>query len=108
MKTFTALSIALLAATQGASAQSSAAVSTVVCSACVPVSSTPDIVTRSPVPTTPCTAPSLITVAATGGAVPGANSTASLPPPVAAANAMTMFAGATGLFAFAIGAALFA
>lgn len=37
-------------------------VSTVLCPACSPASSTPDIVTRSPVPTTSCDAPKLTAV----------------------------------------------
>lgn len=36
--------------------------STVICPECKPAPSTPDIVTRSPVPTTPCTAPPLTAV----------------------------------------------
>lgn len=39
-----------------------ATVSTVICSGCQPVSSTPDIVTRSPLPSTSCTAPVLTAV----------------------------------------------
>ena len=40
--------------------------STVVCEGCPPASSTPDIVTREPVPTTPCTAGTLMVVTQSG------------------------------------------
>ncbi|KAK2590072.1 hypothetical protein QQS21_012245 [Conoideocrella luteorostrata] len=104
MKTFAIVALSVLAA--GVQATSSA--STVVCEACKPASSTPDIVTRSPVPTTPCTVPALITVPATGGTGPaptgGSNATATgVPPPTAGANSNGMVVGASGLIALAMG-----
>ncbi|GAB0136983.1 hypothetical protein EsDP_00005266 [Epichloe bromicola] len=103
--------MALLAALTGAQAQDQAASSEtiVACEACKSVSSTPDMVTRSPLPTTPCTAPALVVVSATGGAMgpaptsPGGNSTAPMPVPVAGAATSGLFMGASGLIALAVG-----
>ncbi|KAL3961347.1 hypothetical protein ACCO45_002870 [Purpureocillium lilacinum] len=62
--------------------------STVQCSACPPASSTPDIVTRSALPSTPCTAPPLTVISGGTGMPSGvptsgvASPTGSGTPPV--------------------------
>lgn len=117
MKSSALFGISLLAALTGAQTpaqdQASSSETIVACEACHPVSSVPDIVTRSPLPTTPCTAPALVVVSATGGATggamgpaptgPGGNSTAPMPVPVAGAATNGLFMGASGLIALAVG-----
>ena len=64
-KTLTMTKVILMAdqnCNQAAFVAVEASNSTVICANCPPVSSTPDVVTRSAVPTTPCTAPSLTAV----------------------------------------------
>ncbi|KAG6006044.1 hypothetical protein E4U43_000498 [Claviceps pusilla] len=84
---------------------------TIECEACPAVTSTPDVVTRSSEPTTPCSAPPLGTApAGTGGT--GVTGTGlvptDLPPAMAGApgKGKSLYVGASGLVALAMGVVL--
>ncbi|OAA38297.1 hypothetical protein NOR_06687 [Metarhizium rileyi] len=109
MKAPTYIGVLVLASIYSAAAASSA--STVVCEACKHGSMPADIVTRSPIEATPCTAPALMSMPVTTGGEGSATWSASNPsstslPVTAAANGRAI-GGTCYMIAAAVAAAAF-